>query len=242
MGVFKFVDAFYSSNVRESFHVFGPVHLAVLAMIPLMGVALAAAQRQFPRRSREFRYGLAVLLLACTSWYYGSFVAHGERLFPSHMPLELCDLSLWLAIYTLLSVRTAAFDVAYYWAVAGGGMALLTPNLVRPTVVDEVQFFANHGMVVIAVLYLVWSGQVRPRRGSVWRALIAVNIAAVFVGAFDYVFKTDYMFLCTKPPTVSLLDVFGPWPWYIVACEGAAVVLFGLLYWPFWGRARESLV
>ena len=226
--------------MRESFHVFGPVHLFALVLVPLLGAGLAVAQRRFPRRCREFRYGLAGLLLACTSWYYGTFLMHGERLFPSHLPLELCDLSFWLMIFMLLWVRPAVFDVAYYWAVAGAGMALLTPNLVRPTVVDEVQFFANHGLVVVAVLYLVWSGQARPRRGSVWRALIAVNIAAVFVGAFDYWFKTDYMFLCTKPPTVSLLDAFGPWPWYILACEGTAVVLFGLLYWPFWRRDESE--
>ena len=31
----------------------------------------------------------------------------------------------------------------------------------------------------------------------------------------------------------SLIDVLGPWPWYILALEGVGLVLFFLLYLPF---------
>lgn len=65
------------------------------------------------------------------------------------------------------------------------------------------------------------------------RALIASNVYAALIGTFDYFFKTDYMFLRSKPPTPSLLDVLGPWPWYILVCEFVALGLFLLLYLPF---------
>jgi len=223
------------------FHVFGPAHIAVLLVVPLLAGSLAVVQRRFLRESKLIRYSLAFLLLLCTVCYYSNFVLQGERIFPSHLPLELCDMSLWVVMFLLIRPRPAVFDVAYYWAVAGAGMALLTPNLVRPSVFQAVVFFADHGLIVAAILYLVWSRQARPRPGSVLRAMVAVNIAAVFVGTFDYIFKTDYMFLCTKPPTASLLDVLGPWPWYIVACEGAGLILFTLLYLPLRGKHRDSL-
>jgi uncharacterized membrane protein YwaF len=41
------------------------------------------------------------------------------------------------------------------------------------------------------------------------------------------------MFLFAKPQPETLLTILGPWPWYIVACEGVAFVLFLLLYLPF---------
>jgi uncharacterized membrane protein YwaF len=68
-----------------------------------------------------------------------------------------------------------------------------------------------------------------------------LNIFAVLVGTFDFFFKTDYMFLCAKPQTVSALDFLGPWPWYIVTGEGVALGLFLLLYWPF-RRDRHAIL
>jgi len=85
----------------------------------------------------------------------------------------------------------------------------------------------------MAILYLVWSGQARPRPGSVTRAMIGVNAWAAFDGTLDWIFKTNYMYLRVKPVNVSLLDVMGPWPWYILAGECVALGLFLLLYLPY---------
>ncbi len=214
-------------------HLFGIAHLAILAAVPLLALLLSAVQRRLPSGSQAVRVALALLLLLCAILYYGSFAVHGEQMFPSHLPLELCDISLWLVIPALLTLKPAIFDVAYYFALAGASMSLLTPNLSEPSLFLSVQFFADHGLLVIAMLYLVWSRQARPRPGSVGRAMLALNILAAFIGVFDYIFKTNYMFLRAKPETVSLLTFLGPWPWYIVASEGVAFILFLLLYLPF---------
>jgi len=100
----------------------------------------------------------------------------------------------------------------------------------------------DHGLIVVGALFLAWSGLARPRSGSVRRAMIAVNLFAVCVGTFDYAFKTDYMYLRAKPPNTSLLDVLGPWPWYLAATEFVACGVFLLLYLPFWkANARARL-
>jgi uncharacterized membrane protein YwaF len=70
--------------------------------------------------------------------------------------------------------------------------------------------------------------------------MLAVNLFAALVGTFDFVFKTDYMYLRAKPPNTSLLDVLGPWPWYIGAAEIVAFVVFVVLYLPFWIRASDA--
>ena len=212
---------------------FGAAHLAILCTVPALAAVLAIAYRRGLPGSKAIRFVLALLLFAATVSYYGYFAATGAQMFPNHVPLELCDASLWLLIAALLTLKPAIFDVAYYWAIAGATQSLCTPNMVQPTRFFSVQFFADHGLIVCATLFLLWSGQARPRPGSVARSLIAANIFAIVVGAFDFVFKTDYMFLRSKPPTPSLLDLLGPWPWYIAACEVVALGLFLLLYLPY---------
>jgi hypothetical integral membrane protein (TIGR02206 family) len=215
------------------FHAFGPAHLAVLGTVPVLAWILGVLQRRLPASSRAFRYSLAALLFVNMAAYYISFAAAGEPLFPRHLPLELCDVSVFVVIAALLTLRPAVFDVAYYWALAGAGNALFTPNFSQATRFIWVQYFVSHGLIVVATLYLVWSRQARPRPGSVARAMLATNLFAVIPGICDYVYQTNYMYLRAKPPTPTLLSLLGPWPWYILVCEVLAFVLFYLLYLPF---------
>jgi uncharacterized membrane protein YwaF len=46
------------------------------------------------------------------------------------------------------------------------------------------------------------------------------------------------MYLIHKPPIVSLFSIMGPWPWYILAADVFAALLFLALQWPF----RQSRV
>ena len=226
--------------VGSNFHLFGAAHIVILAAVVALGASLALAQRRMLHGSKWLRIGLGILLLADGVGWYAYLAAMGQNVFPWQLPLELCNIVVYLVAIALLTLHRGVFDVAYYWVLAGSTMALLTPNLWEhfPSL-STVQFFVAHGLVVSATLYLVWSGLMRPQRGSVVRAMVAVNLLALFDGVFDAVFKTDYMYLRVKPANVSLLSYLGPWPWYVLAAEPVALALFLLLYWPFWRRVRK---
>ena len=227
--------------VGNNFQLFGAAHIFILAAVVALGAALALLQGRFLHQNMGLRMGLGILLLADGVGWYSYLAAMGQHVFPWQLPLELCNVVLYLLGIVLVTGSEGVFDVAYYWALGGSTMALLTPNLWEhfPSV-STVQFFVAHGLVVSATLYLVWSGLMRPRRGSVLRAMIAVNLLALFDGIFDAVFKTDYMYLRFKPQNVSLLSYLGPWPWYVLAAEPVALALFLLLYWPFWRKRRGA--
>lgn len=219
--------------MRPYLRIFGPEHLFILAAVLSLAAILALIHRRRLTTSKVLRLGLAAALFADTVLFYSYQITHHLFWFPGGLPLELCDAALVLSFLALLTLNKTIFDLAYYIALGGASMALLTPNLWEPfPSFGTVQFFIAHGLTVAGVLFLLWSGQARPGPGSVWKAMLAGNIIAVFVGAFDYAFKTNYMYLRAKPASVSLMDVLGPWPWYIGSCELVAIGIFWLLYLP----------
>jgi len=219
--------------MHPGFTLFGAIHVSILCAAPALAGALSFAHRRFPAAGNFIRLGFATILLVDNAVYYGWQIRHHSLTFPDHMPLELCDASLALTVLSMFLLRPLLFDLAYYWAIAGASMALLTPNLLEPfPSFGSVQFFVSHGLTVAGVLYLVWSGQARPRPWSVLRAMIGINVFAALVGPFDYLYKTNYSYLRSKPANPSLLDFLGPWPIYLAGTEAVALVLFLLLYLP----------
>jgi hypothetical integral membrane protein (TIGR02206 family) len=212
----------------------GLAHLAIIAAIPLVAAALAAVVRRRPAAARGVRFALAAVLAVNELAWYGHALAQGWVDPPNGLPLDLCDVVVWLTVYVLVSPRPWALDLAYYLGLAGTAMAVLTPDVGAPLAsYPGAKFFLGHGGVVAAVLFLVWTGALRPRPGSWWRAFLTVNAYAAFVAAVNAAYGTNYMYLREKPESGTLLDLFGPWPWYVLAAEGVALALLALLYLPF---------
>ncbi len=235
VGVGRHESRMRNAEMKTNFQLLGFTHLAILGAILTLAAVLTLLQRHLSPASKGLRLALASVLLADTLWWDGFLAWNHQLTFPAHLPIELCDLTLYLTLIALFTLSPAVFDFVYYFALAGTSMALLTPDLWEhfPSL-STVQFFFAHGLVVASVLFLVWSRLARPRRGSVVRAMLALNAWTAFDGAFDWFFKTNYMYLRVKPANASLLDLFGPWPLYIVVTEAVALGLFLLLYLPFW--------
>ena len=213
--------------MRTDFVPFGALHFSIVALVPVLAVALS-------RGPRWTRIPLGVFLLINEIiWYAFKLRTEGLR-FPEGLPIQLCDLTLWLTVIALLTLNQWVFEAAYFLGIAGAGMAIIQPELWAPIAsYPSIYFFLAHGGIVISILYLVWGKIARPRPGCLLRVLIMLNGYAALVGLFNAVFHTNYMFLCRKPQAATLLDFFGPWPLYILAGEAIAMVLFTLLYLPF---------
>jgi hypothetical integral membrane protein (TIGR02206 family) len=227
--------------MRSNFHLFGPAHLLILISVPVLGLALAKWCKTSRRCARGGRYGVA-LFLSVNEFVWYAFRLHYEGFrFPHALPLNLCDLTLWLTVVALVSLNQWAFELAYFAGVGGSGMALRTPDLWAPfPSYPTVYFFLAHGVVVAAMLMLIWSKLAVPKPGCLRRALLLLNAYAVVIGVFNSVFGTNYMYLCSKPSGASLLDYLGPWPLYIAGGEAVALIVFWSLWLPFRTRARAG--
>lgn len=223
------------------FPLFGPVHLALLAAVPAAGLGLAALVRARPALERPVRLGLAALLAANQVAYLGYAAWRGWIAPPAGLPLELCDVAVWLAVAALAGAPRLAGELLYFVGLAGTVQALLTPDLgIAFPSYPAAKFFLGHGGTVAAALLLLATGRLRPRRGAWWRALLALNAYAAAVLVLDRLAGTNYLYLAHKPPVPTLLDGLGPWPFYILAADALAAALFFLLELPFRGGERSA--
>jgi uncharacterized membrane protein YwaF len=71
-----------------------------------------------------------------------------------------------------------------------------------------------------------------------WRAWWVTLTLAVLVFGINFAIDANYMYLREKPPSPSLFDVFGPWPWMLLSLAVVGTLLLSILYAPFWGYDR----
>jgi hypothetical integral membrane protein (TIGR02206 family) len=217
---------------------FGALHISLLVSIGAIAALLPWLCRRglVPARGTRLTIGSA---LAINEVIWLIYRYRREGFHASNLPLQLCDLTLWLSVAGCLTVVPTVVEFAYFAGIAGAGMALLTPDLWEPwPSYQTVYFFVAHGGIVIAVALLAFGGFVRFRPNAVWRAFGLLLCYAALVGAVNAALGTDFMFLCQKPHNPSLLDQLGPWPWYLVAAAAVALAFFCLLWLPLRAKAE----
>jgi hypothetical integral membrane protein (TIGR02206 family) len=178
---------------------------------------------------------LALVLVADAVSFVIAPLGGGNWSVQASLPLTLCDAALFVAAVACWWPQwLLAVELTYFWGLAGTLQAVATPDLTAgfPRL-EFFEFVVGHLGVVIAALYLVVGLRLRPRRGSVPRVFAITVAYTAFVGWFDWLTGSNYMFLATLPRTASLLSLLGPWPWYIVSATGVAIVLFLVLDAPF---------
>ncbi len=165
-GPFCYQEVVFSA-AGSRLRLLGPVHLAILAAIPATAALLARAGRANPRNARPIRMGLGALMAANdAAWYIREYLSGGLR-FPYGLPLQLCDLTALLTIVAAFTRAQWCFEFAYFGALAGSGMAVLTPDLWTPAASYATVFFSFlfHGLSIVTVLTMLWQGA-RGRAGE----------------------------------------------------------------------------
>ena len=92
------------------------------------------------------------------------------------------------------------------------------------------------------MVYITASFKFFPDRRSLLKAFAWLQGYAAMIFIANLLIGSNYFYIMRKPPTASLLDVLGPWPWYLLVCEALAFVLFLLVYAPVWFLRRRSRV
>lgn len=231
----------------DPFVLFGRSHLTALGVVGALNVGfivvrLTRGKQDYPR----FRASLAAVLLAnefawhAWNWHYRQWTID------SMLPLHLCSASIFLSSLMLLSRNYRLYEFIYFTGIGGALQALLTPALDIHGYPHYrfFQTFISHGALISAAIYMTVVEGYRPTWGSVRRITFIMFGYMALAGLVNRLTGGNYLFLARKPEFPTLLDLLGPWPWYILGIIGLGVAMIGVLYLPFaawdvlWGRQR----
>jgi hypothetical integral membrane protein (TIGR02206 family) len=230
--------------VDRQFTPYGLSHWLVLVTFAVGAALLVLVGRRHsgPTAARHFGRSFAVVIgVLYLAIRLGSMVPPS---IDRSVPLDLSDLVSVVSAYALWTHRHWAFALTYHWGLLLSTQALAFPAHTGPDFphLGCLAFWAIHLLVVWAAIYLTWGLGIRPDWRS-YRITVTVTVVwAVFTFGFNAVAGTNYGFLNAKPATPSLLDVLGPWLWYLVPVAVLVLGTWALMTWPWVhsGRRRDT--
>ncbi len=223
------------------FEVYGTSHIAALTLTALFAVFIVLIGRRLSGRGADTALSLILVMIILSgmglkfgyNWYSGK---------PSY-PMQLCDWAALVTAYILVFPDNRVFEAAYFWGMGGTLQALITPDvkLDFPDI-KFFTFFLLHCGVVAGVFYGIFVKRLAVSAGGVKRVFIISQLYLAAAIIVNYITGLNYGYLSKKPSSASLLDYLGPWPYYIIGIEIIGLLLFVILYTPFFISQRRGEV
>lgn len=195
-----------------------------------VGLAVWAPRRHPGRWTVPVGRALALLIFAGWAGEYFADVLLGTWSVRYDLPLQLTDAISVTAIVALWTRRRLPVELVYFWSLTASLQATVTPDLAQnfPSVY-YFTYFVYHVGAIVGGCFLVLGCRMYPRPGAVWRVYAATFAFTVIAALGDVITGGNYMFLSEKPEYSSLLNVLGPWPWYIASTAVLALALLAVV-------------
>ncbi len=226
-----------------AFQLFGPAHLAALAVLLVLNLVLLRFRGSPEATRTRVRWALAITLwTAETAWHLWNYFT-GQWTAQVLLPLNVCSALIWLSGFMLVFKNQTIYEFAYFLGIGGAIQYLATPDLgiYGFPHFRFFQTFTSHGLLVTSAIYMTAVEGFRPTWKSLWRVVIVANIYMVLIFFLNRLIGSDYLFVNAKPATASILDLLPKWPYYILYMEALGLVTFLLLYLPFAIKDRRTV-
>lgn len=184
-----------------------------------------------------FTFGIFLSQLAKV----GILLSIGEFDPATDLPFHLCNVApiiLWTAYYLRSRVL---WGVIFLWIMAGTLQANFTPTLHQAFPHFEwFRYWIIHVWLVIALLYGIINLGYRMKFMDIFRSLLWLNVFAAIIYPVNLALDANYLFLVEKPDGKTMIQLLSSWPYYILQLELVALLLFSIIYLPFYFSARGS--
>lgn len=150
------------------------------------------------------------------------------------LPFQLCGISMFFAILLLFTNNRTIHAFVLYTGVAGGIISLFTPIIGYDSAYYRYyQFYGAHILLILTPLYFMLVKGYFPSKKATISAFWVMQGLIVFMGIFNYIYGTDFMFVFVDPAKINKFPAianFGGIPYYIIWGELAVCAAFYLMY------------
>jgi hypothetical integral membrane protein (TIGR02206 family) len=234
--------AWFGGSFKEyDFAMFSVSHFIIIALLFIGSTVIylnieKLGDRKW--RKAEVAIGISLIIIE-VSYHFWMYVNNMWNV--SHaIPLELCSISLILSVLLLLTRKKIIYEILLFTALLGASQAIFTPflNFDFPHF-RFFHFFYTHLMTIWVVFYFTWVIGYRPTIWSVIKLFVFLNVLLPVIMLINKAVDGNYMFLSHKPKSPSLLNILGPYPWYIVSMEFLLITL-SLIVWLIFRNKRQK--
>ena len=235
---------FGDSNQGYEFKLFSISHVVILAILLLVSIGIFLKRAKLKGEKWRFvEIGIALLLFIIEGIYHVWLFVNGNWNVSIALPLDLCSILLFLTVLLLLTHKRIFYELLFFAALLGPTQAVITPSLQYDFPHFRfLHFFFTHLMFIWVSLYFTWVKGFRPTFNSVIKLFVFLNILLPLIILINNRVGGNYMFLSQKPNHPSLLDILGPYPWYIFSMEGLLITLSIIVWLIFREKGSVSRV
>ncbi|WP_394176165.1 TIGR02206 family membrane protein [Guptibacillus hwajinpoensis] len=227
----------FSWSTSHAFKLFSTPHLFTLCILMLVLITMGIFKNRLrhPVTSFVVRICIALVLVLTEYSFHLWFIYHQKWDVTTTLPLQLSSISLFLAVFLLLTRRFFLFEITYFVGSASALLAMITPDLgvYGYPHFRFFHFFIAHGGIIVAAFYMIMVEKYKPTYLSIWKTFLSLNLFVILIFMLNLFLDANYMYLMAKPLSNTLLTYLGPWPIYLLSLEGIAILAFHLLYLPF---------
>ena len=215
----------------ETFTLFSTEHFWFIGGGFLGILALTMVSAFLPKYKFAQFSAIVILLIKIAELSYRHIYV-GEPIY-SLLPLHMCNLTLIIAILTMLTKSQKLFQLTYFWCL-GALFAVITPDIKysfpHPLTLS---FYITHFYLLFAAIYGILFFNFKPTFKGWINSFITLNIFAFIIFFINKKLGTNYLYVNRIPNFSSPLDYFGQWPYYIIVVEVIYLILTYGIYYPF---------
>ncbi|WP_223590701.1 YwaF family protein [Neobacillus bataviensis] len=151
----------------------------------------------------------------------------------SDLPLHICSLSTYLALYLYFKRSQKAFNLLFFIGLLPPILSMISPDIVHQFPHFRfIRYFLRHSAIPLAVMYFILFEGYRVPRKAILSSFLTINLIAVPIFFLNKLLGTNFFFIANPSETETILTYFGSGIMYYIHLEIVAFMVCIITYIP----------
>jgi hypothetical integral membrane protein (TIGR02206 family) len=222
----------FSVTGMQGFELFSMVHIGTLVLFFAASWALVYFRIKRKFYQQMIKWSLFILLGACeVSLHLWLILTNQWDV--SDLPLQLCSLSTFLAMYLFLKKNNRVFYLLYFFGILPPILSMVTPEMVYTFPhFRYIKYFLHHSVIPLSAFYFILYEGYRVPKKAILFSFLTLNIIAVPIFFLNLLLSTNFFYLASPTEAKTILSFFGSGILYYINLEIAALIILFITYSP----------